>query len=162
MKQGNDKDTETLSWDDLEKLYGISIDRPTEENQTILHGKGKSAPQTSESISYKTKGPSEVSTRSSDLEKAEQDRRSDDADVKGPMGLPPYKEPSKKPHSIDDLKNVGEGKGTIISAQMEVKMFKRKANSSSLYRNTNRLSAARQGIIWAELMMPPLSKRKRR
>lgn len=162
-----------MTWEDMEKEYGIVIERPKADNQTILQDMGmpettvspsSEAPKVEPTPTLPTPVPVKTTPRT---ETTANDRVKKTPEPTSPFprwdDTKPAKKESYKPQeSYDPYESVAISGNT---AQPEVSVVRAYANEVKVPQRVRRIavghSAARQGVIWSEIMMPPLARRRR-
>lgn len=141
-----------LSWEEMERQYGIRMERPSESNQQVLQGNRKALPKTDYPASATGLPPSPPAP-------SIPEKSSPRADSRKTMSEPAMMQPGQMR---------AEAK-TALSVKQNGRMPARQSSMGHPQMTGTGLAEAfreptrqqlRAGIIWAEILMPPMSKRK--
>lgn len=167
----NNQKKQPMTWEDMEKEYGIVIERPKEDNRTILHDMGtlktEQAPRPTP-VNVPEPVPTTVEEPSAPTKADRPSRpvRYDEEPVKNQETYSSSRPDSSNLPEPQKAPDYGYTKRADEEGMAAFKTdTKKQAAEMKVPRRMNTLllgkSNARRGIIWSELMMPPLAKRRK-
>ncbi len=149
------KKNEEMTWEELEKVFGIRIEKPTEENRKVATDAGVSTPTA-------RKEENSLGLERQDREIAEP-HLPEGVEWKKPEPLPRMEKPRKLPPK-ETRRSVPEP--VVVQSEEVPEMVVRRETPTHVSRASRRMPPIgrmdlKKAVLWSEILQPPLAKRKR-
>lgn len=149
------KKNEEMTWEELEKMFGIRIEKPNEENRKVATDAGVRTPT----------APKEENSLG--LERQEREMSEphlpEGVEWKKPEPLPRMEKLRKLPPK-ETRRSVPEP--VVVQSEEVPEMVLRRETPTHLSRASRRMPPIgrmdlKKAVLWSEILQPPLAKRKR-